>query len=74
MKMVQFKVLELIDDVKQGSELLVGAVLATPESEVINDRLYYTAKNEIEYLFYIGDTCELVRADDDQPLPITSTQ
>ena len=60
MSMIRFKVLELVDPVKVGSELFVGAVLQTPDTEVIQNRLYYTAKNEIEYMFYIGDTCEVL--------------
>lgn len=58
--MVKFKVLQVIDSVKQRSQVKIGAVLNGDLSS--NGKLvYFTDKANCEWIFYVGDTCEIVK-------------
>lgn len=59
MSYVKFKVLEVCDTRKEGSQVEVGAVL---RGQINNDntKVFFTDRANCEWIFYIGDTCELV--------------
>lgn len=57
MSKVKFKVLELIDHRSEGSELEVGNVYT---GKVENDKVYYQDKTGDDWIFYPGDTCEIM--------------
>jgi hypothetical protein len=56
---VKFKVKEVCDSRKQGSNVSVDAVLVgfTDKS---GKRVYYRDAAYIDWIFYVGDTCEIV--------------
>ena len=56
---VKFKVTEVCDIAKQGSEVAVGNILKG-ELEKGNHRIFYTDKANCQWIFYVGDTCEIV--------------
>ena len=56
---VKFKVTEVCDITKQGSEVAVGNILKG-EIENGNRRIFYTDKANCQWIFYVGDTCEIV--------------
>jgi len=53
---VEFKVLQLVDSVKNGSELEVGNSYS---GIMDSNRIIYTDNVDCEWIFYVGDTCEL---------------
>ena len=59
MEAVQFKPTELLCPVKQGGTLEVGKVF-TGTLNKRGDKIYFTDKNESEWVFYPGYTCEFV--------------
>lgn len=56
---VNFKVTEACDIRKQGSEVAVGAIL-TGEIDATGHRVFYTDRADVEWIFYVGDTCEII--------------
>lgn len=56
---VKFRVLELVDSVKQNSELIVGNVYHGQLS-ADGKTVYYRDKAEVDWIFYVDDTCEIV--------------
>ncbi len=56
---VKFKVLKIEDARKQGSEVEIGAEFKGEISSNLKE-IYFTDKANCEWVFYIGDTCELV--------------
>ena len=56
-KKVKFKVLNIEDLPKYGSEVCTGAFL---EGYLINGKVYYTDCRDTEWIFYVGDTCEIL--------------
>ena len=63
---VKFKVTEVCDIRKQGSEVAVGNIL-TGEIDATGHRVFYKDRADVEWIFYVGDTCEIVP---DKPLNI----
>lgn len=53
---VKFKVLELCDSVKQGSELVVGNIYT---GILINNTVWFNDRAGCDWVFYVNDTCEL---------------
>lgn len=55
---VKFKITDVIDSRKQGSEVSVGVELNGEIDENLQ-LIYFVDKADIEWVFYIGVTCEL---------------
>jgi len=56
---VKFKILKIEDYRKQGSEVEIGNEFEGELSPSLKE-IYFTDKANCEWIFYIGDTCELV--------------
>lgn len=56
---VKFRILKIEDTRKQGSEVEINAELKGEISTNLKE-IYFTDKADCEWIFYIGDTCELV--------------
>lgn len=54
-----FKITEVCDIRKQGSEIAPGKLLMGDLS-ACGRRIYYTDKANSQWIFYVGDTCELI--------------
>jgi hypothetical protein len=59
MRRVKFKVLEVNDIVKQGSEVRVGAIL-TGMFNPLRQRIDYIDSAGCEWCFYVGDSAEIL--------------
>lgn len=59
MEAVRFRVLSLDDFRSHGSELVVGGEF-DGEIDSSGKRVYYKDKTSDEWVFYVGDTCELL--------------
>jgi len=57
--MTKFRITEVCDIRKQGSEVAVGNILQG-DLAPCGKRIFYTDRADVEWIFYIGDTCELV--------------
>ncbi|NUQ82031.1 MAG: hypothetical protein HUU10_10505 [Bacteroidetes bacterium] len=67
-KQVVFRVLQLVDGPKSKSELLVGENYIG-ELEESGKRVFYTDMAKVDWIFYVGDTCEIVyQIADNDPL------
>lgn len=63
MTKVKFRVLELCDPPKQKSEMAVGNVYIGEFEQakyLPKGKVTYTDKAEADWIFYVGDTCEIV--------------
>ena len=56
---VKFRVLKLEDSRSDGSEIEVGNVYTGETSRKDLDRVFYTDRTGDEWIFYVGDTCEI---------------
>lgn len=54
---VKFKILKLEDFASSGSEVCIGALL---EGNHYNGKIYYTDCTDTHWIFYVGDTCEIL--------------
>lgn len=57
--MREFIVMEMCDPAKQGSVVKIGKVLKG-SLDASGRRIYFEDANEIEWVFFVGDTCELM--------------
>lgn len=59
MKKVKFRVTELCDSPKQNSDIQLGGEYI---GEITDNgkQVYYTDTIETDWVFYVGDTCELI--------------
>ena len=55
---VKFKVTDVFDHAKQGSEVEEGAILIGELDA--HDRIYYTDNVGSDWAFYVNDTCQIV--------------
>lgn len=58
---VIFRVIEVCDIRKQGSQIEVGAILVG-SADKSGKRVYFTDKADSQWIFYVGDTCMIVRS------------
>lgn len=56
---VKFKVLKIEDSRKQGSEIEIEKEFEGEISSNLKE-IYFTDKANCQWIFYIGDTCELI--------------
>lgn len=56
---VSFKILKIEDTVKQGSEVELNKTFIGEISKNLNE-VYFTDAAACDWIFYIGDTCELI--------------
>lgn len=56
---VKFKILKIYDTRKQGSEIEIDKEFEGEISSNLKE-IYFTDKANCEWVFYIGDTCELI--------------
>jgi hypothetical protein len=54
-----FKVLQITDTRKHGSELMVGNTYRG-ELDSSGTKVYYTDRADSKWIFYVGETCELI--------------
>lgn len=57
MEEIKFKVLELVDVTKQGSDLEIGNIYIGQRR---GNSIYYRDRAGCDWIFYIDDTCEIV--------------
>lgn len=57
---VSFKVTRLLDPVKQGGKLKVGGVFSGTLTKGLVDRVEFEDANGLEWVFYPGETCEII--------------
>jgi hypothetical protein len=55
---VKFKVTKLLDPVKTGGKLAVGETFT---GQYDGSRIWFTDWNDVEWVFYPGTTCELLK-------------
>jgi hypothetical protein len=56
---IKFKVTEVCDIRKEDSEVAVGNILKG-EIDASGQRVFYKDRSDVEWIFYVGDTCEIV--------------
>lgn len=56
---VKFRITEVTDSRKQGSEVSIGKELCGEIDENLQ-LIYFVDKADVEWVFYIGVTCELI--------------
>lgn len=61
MSLVKFKVISLDDARSHGSEMAVGNEYSG-EMDESGSRVFYTDKANDDWVFYVGDSCEIVNS------------
>ncbi|MFN3852152.1 MAG: hypothetical protein ACK4NY_22145 [Spirosomataceae bacterium] len=56
---VNFKVVSIADKAKQGSNVLIGAILQGRLDSTCK-RIYFTDNVDTDWIFYVNDTCTLI--------------
>ncbi|MAR57227.1 MAG: hypothetical protein CMM93_08600 [Rickettsiales bacterium] len=64
---VTFRVTRLIDPVKQGGKVRVGGEYKGVLTESVVDRVDFTDTNGTEWVFYPGETCEIISRETKAP-------